>query len=106
MSKQGFVYIVTNKNNKVLYIGVTSDLVRRIYQHRNKLIDGFTSKYNCTKLVYYEVFDSIEEAIKREKYLKGKKRQFKVDLINRFNPEWKDLYESILDSEILRYRSE
>ena len=96
MPDKGFVYIMTNKTNKVLYIGVTNNLVKRVYQHKNKLVTGFTSKYNCNKLVYYEVFDSIEEAIKREKYLKGKKRQFKIDLISRFNPDWKDLYESIL----------
>ncbi len=94
--KQGYTYILTNTYNKVLYIGVTSNLSKRIYEHKNKLADGFTKKYNINKLVYYEVVPTIETAIQREKYLKGKTRAFKIDLINSFNPEWKDLYESIL----------
>ena len=94
--KQGYTYILTNTYNKILYIGVTSNLSKRIYEHKNKLADGFTKKYNLHKLVYYEVAPTIETAIKREKYLKGKIRTFKIDLINSFNPEWKDLYESIL----------
>jgi len=95
--KNGYVYILTNKNNKVLYIGVTSDLIKRVYQHINKLIDGFTKRYNTDKLVYYELFDDIENAIAREKQLKGGNRQKKIDLINSFNPEWADLYDSIRD---------
>ncbi|WP_022846317.1 MULTISPECIES: GIY-YIG nuclease family protein [unclassified Desulfurobacterium] len=95
MEKKGYIYIMTNKTNKVLYIGVTSNLIKRVYEHKNHVIKGFTSKYNCHKLVYYEIFETIEEAIKREKYLKGKKRQFKIDLIDSFNPEWKDLYETL-----------
>ena len=91
-----YIYILSNKTDSTLYVGVTNDLVRRIYEHKNKLADGFTKKYNLNKLVYYEVTPTIETAIKREKYLKGKTRAFKVDLINSFNPEWKDLYESIL----------
>ena len=94
--KRGYVYIVTNSTNNVLYIGVTSNLARRIYEHKNSLIDGFTKKYCCKKLVYYEIFDNIQEAIKREKFLKGKKRDFKLELISEFNPEWIDLYNSIL----------
>ncbi len=89
--KRGYVYILTNKNNTVLYIGVTSNLVKRVYEHRNELVEGFTKKYKCKKLVYYEIFDSIEEAIKREKYLKGKRRRFKEELINTMNPDWEDL---------------
>ena len=85
----------TNTNNTTLYIGVTNNIIRRVYEHRNKLVKGFTSKYNLTKLVYYEMFDDIINAITREKYLKGKKRDFKLSLINNFNPEWKDLYEDI-----------
>jgi putative endonuclease len=90
---------MTNKNNTVLYVGVTSDLVKRVYQHKNALVDGFTKKYLCKKLVYYEVVESMEEAIKREKYLKGKRRNFKLGLINKMNPGWKDLYDVILGKD-------
>lgn len=79
-------------NSKTLYIGVTSDLKRRIYEHKNKLIDGFTKKYNLTKLVYFETFNSIEDAIHREKQLKNWHRQWKINLIESMNKEWKDLY--------------
>ena len=95
-SKQGYVYIITNSVNTVFYIGVTSNLLKRIYEHKNKLVDGFSKNYNLNKLVYYEISDSISSAIEREKYLKGKKRQFKINLIETNNPEWKDLYDSIL----------
>ena len=94
--KQGYVYIMTNKVNAVLYTGVTSNLVKRIYEHKNKLIPSFTNNYNINKLVYYEVSDSILSAIEREKQIKGKKRVYKENLINNFNPEWIDLYPSIL----------
>ena len=87
---------MTNKINTVLYIGVTSNLVKRIYEHKNHLADGFTAKYNIDKLVYYEVFEDIEEAIKREKQLKGGSRQKKIDLIKFKNPEFKDLYNEIV----------
>ena len=93
---QYFVYILTNKYNKVLYVGVTNNLIRRVYEHKNKLISGFTSKYNIDKLVYYESFPSVFDAIKREKEIKGWKREKKVALINSFNPEWKDLYEELI----------
>lgn len=94
--KQGYVYIMTNKYNSVLYIGVTSNLPKRIWEHKNKTVDGFTKNYNITKLIYYEVTDSITSAIEREKYLKGKNRKYKLELIKNYNPEWKDLYELIL----------
>ncbi|WP_299238118.1 GIY-YIG nuclease family protein [Sulfurihydrogenibium sp.] len=94
--EQYFVYILTNKYNKVLYVGVTNNLVRRVYEHKNKLISGFTSKYNVSKLVYYESFLSVFDAIKREKEIKGWRREKKVALINSFNPEWKDLYEELI----------
>lgn len=97
MTKQSFVYIMTNYNKTTLYTGVTNNLKRRIYEHKNKLIYGFTKRYNITFLVYYECFDNIQEAILREKQLKGGSRQKKIDLINDFNPEWKDLYTSIID---------
>ena len=95
-NKRGYVYIITNELNTVLYIGVTSNLPKRIYEHKNKLVDGFSKRYELNKLVYYEYSDSILDAIKREKFLKGKKRQYKLDLINDFNPDWCDLYDSII----------
>ena len=95
-NKQGYIYIMTNKYNSVLYIGVTSNLPKRIWEHKNKVVDGFTKDYNLTKLVYYELFELITNAIEREKYLKGKARKYKQELIKKFNPEWKDLYEQIL----------
>jgi len=79
----------------VLYTGVTNDLVRRVYEHKQKLIDGFTRKYNVTKLVYFEVFRDIRSAITREKQIKGGSRAKKVELISRMNSTWKDLYDSL-----------
>lgn len=93
--KNYFAYILTNKTNTTLYIGITSDLGRRIFEHKNKLAEGFSKKYNLTKLVYYEILEDPESAIQREKYLKGKKRAFKIALINASNPEWEDLYPHI-----------
>ena len=87
-----YIYILSNKNNKVLYTGVTNDLVRRIHEHKSKLIKGFTEKYNVDKLVYYEVFDFIEIAIKREKQIKGYSRTKKDLLIDKVNPERNELY--------------
>ena len=87
------IYIVTNKNNHVLYTGVTSNLLRRITEHKEKTVSGFTSKYNVAKLVYYEEYATMEEAIAREKQIKGGSRQKKIDLIKSKNPEWKDLYD-------------
>lgn len=95
-SKNYFVYIITNYTNTTLYTGVTNDLTRRVYEHKNKLIKGFSYRYNLNKLVYYEEFSEIENAIKREKQLKGGSRQKKIDLINNFNANWVDLYELIL----------
>ncbi len=90
--KQGYVYLMTNRHNTVIYTGVTSKLQKRIYEHKNKLIYGFTNKYNVNKLVYYEVFDDIESAILREKQIKGGSRKKKIDLIKSLNPDFKDLY--------------
>ena len=87
-----YVYIMTNKNNRVLYTGVTNDLLRRVWEHKEKFVDGFTRKYNISKLVYYEVFEDPENAITREKQIKAGSRQRKIDLINSFNGEWQDLY--------------
>lgn len=92
MSKSYYIYIVTNYNNSVLYVGVTSNLVKRIYEHKEKLVEGFTKKYNVNKLVYYEVFDDVNYAIAREKQLKAGSRKRKINLIKKFNDEWKDLY--------------
>jgi len=92
-SRQYTIYIITNKSNKVIYIGVTNNLERRIFEHKNKLVEGFTKKYNLTKLVYYEATDDVESAIRREKQLKNWHRDWKINLINQFNPEWKDLSE-------------
>jgi len=93
--KYYYVYILSNKYNNVLYVGITNDLIRRVYEHKNKLIEGFTEKYNVDKLVYYELFNDPINAITREKQLKGYSRKKKVELINSFNPEWEDLYESL-----------
>ena len=94
--KKGFVYIMSNKQDGVLYIGVTSDIVKRVYEHKNGFVDGFTKQYHLKNLVYYEIYDDIEEAIKREKQLKNWHREWKIELVNKQNPHWKDLYESIL----------
>ena len=90
-----YVYIMTNKSNKVLYTGVTNNLVGRVYSHRNKLIDGFTRKYNVDKLVYYENFKDLRSAIAREKQIKAGPRRKKIELIENVNSEWQDLYEEI-----------
>ena len=84
---------MTNKNNAVLYTGVTGNLFKRVSEHKDKIVAGFTSAYNVTKLVYYEEFETMPEAIAREKQIKGGSRQKKIALINSKNPEWKDLYE-------------
>ncbi|MEO0123802.1 MAG: GIY-YIG nuclease family protein [candidate division WOR-3 bacterium] len=99
MNNQYYVYILTNKTNKVLYIGVTNNLVRRMYEHKNKLINGFTKKYNLTKLVYYEITNEIDCAIRREKQLKNWHRDWKINLITQNNKEWKDLSEELINNE-------
>ncbi len=90
-----YVYIMTNRHNTVLYTGVTNDLKKRVWQHREKLVEGFTKRYNVTKLVYYEVFDDVRVAIAREKQIKGGSRQKKIDLVNRMNSGWRDLYDDL-----------
>jgi putative endonuclease len=94
--KIGYVYILTNTADKVLYIGVTSNLIKRIYEHKSKLVEGFSQKYNLTKLVYYEVLGDMYSAITREKKLKGLLRSKKIDLIRKFKPGWADLYFKLL----------
>ena len=95
IDKQYYVYIMTDKGNAVLYTGVTGNLIKRVYEHRQKLVEGFTQRYNVVKLVYYEVFDQIENALTREKQIKAGSRQKKLQLINSLNREWKDLYEGL-----------
>jgi len=92
MSYYNCVYIITNKYRTVLYTGVTNNLLRRVWEHKNKLEEGFTNKYNCDQLVYYEFHEDIRDAIEREKKIKSGSRKDKIDLINKKNPEWKDLW--------------
>jgi len=95
MLQSSYVYIITNKNNTVLYTGVTSDIVKRMIAHKNKTyFNSFTAKYNCEKLVYFESFQSINEAILREKQIKGSSRKNKIRLIESLNPKWLDLSDS------------
>ena len=92
----GYIYFMTNESNKVLYIGVTSDLRRRIIEHKEGSASAFTRKYCCHKLVYFEGFGDIEQAIAREKQLKHFKREWKDALVDKFNPEWNDLFEEMV----------
>ncbi len=94
--KDLYVYILTNKNHTVLYTGVSSDLVNRVWKHKNRVIEGFTKRYNVDKLVYYEGPGDPIHTIEREKQIKAGSRQKKIDLINSMNPEWRDLYEDII----------
>lgn len=93
--KQYYVYIITNKINTVLYTGITRDLKKRIWEHKEKTIKGFTRKYNIGKLVYWEIFNDPENAILREKQIKAGSRNKKIELIKGINPEWKDLYDKL-----------
>lgn len=95
MNKGGFIYLMANKKHGVIYIGVTSDLMKRCHEHRTSLVKGFTWKYNCKALVYYELFEDIESAIIMEKKLKNLPRAKKIEIVERLNPEWKDLYEQL-----------
>jgi len=96
MSKQPFVYILANRRQGTLYTGVTSNLVQRVWQHRNDLIEGFTKKYRVHTLVYYEQYTTMLDAITREKQIKAGSRAKKIQLIEAQNPAWKDLYDSLL----------
>ena len=93
--KTYYVYIMTNNHHTVLYIGVTNDLIRRVYEHKMNLIDGFTKKYNCHKLVWFQQTNDITSAIAQEKKMKKWKRKYKENLIRQMNPEWKDLYDDL-----------
>ena len=91
LEKEYYVYIMTNKNDNVLYIGISGNLKQRMYQHKNKYSKGFVNKYNLNKLVYYEIFEFPNDAIKREKQIKKWNREWKINLINDLNPDWNDL---------------
>ena len=99
-----FVYILANKINTTLYVGVTNNLIKRVYEHKNNLVDGFTRQYNVHKLVYYEESNAIESAILREKQLKKWARKWKERLINKINPDWKDLYADITEKRNSRQK--
>ena len=94
--KDSYVYILASQYNGTLYIGMSSNLVKRVWEHKNKVVSGFTAKYKVDKLVYYEIFNDIQLAAAREKRLKEWKRQWKIELIQSMNPAWQDLYYSIL----------
>jgi putative endonuclease len=94
--KNGYVYIMSNRKNGTLYVGVSSDLIKRVYEHKNSFVDSFTQKYGLKNLVYFEVFDEISKAIEREKQLKKGNRKRKIQLIESMNPQWDDLYETIV----------
>ena len=96
MQKEYFVYIMASNRNGTLYVGVTNDLVRRVFEHKQKVNKAFTSKYDVTKLVYYEQTSDIHEAITREKRIKSWKRRWKLGLIEAMNPDWDDLFETLL----------
>ncbi len=90
-----YLYILASRKDGAIYIGVTANLIKRVYEHREKLVPGHTAKYNITRLVWYEVHEDITQAILREKQMKAWKREWKIELIEKDNPEWKDLYEEI-----------
>ncbi len=94
--KNYYVYILASKRNGTLYIGVTNDLVKRVYEHKDGLVEGFTKEYGVDRLVYYEQTNDSYSAIEREKRMKKWKRQWKIELIEKFNPEWKDLYKDLI----------
>ncbi len=96
MNKKAYVYMLASKRNGTLYVGVTSDLIKRVWQHKNGLADGFTKKYSVKKLVYYEEHQNIQSAIHREKRLKEWKRKWKLELVEKFNPNWIDMYCNII----------
>jgi len=95
--RQYYIYILASKRNGTLYIGVTNNLLKRVYEHKNDLLSGFTRRYNVHNLVYYEVYSDIFDAIVREKQMKKWKRQWKIELIEKSNPQWRDLYSDVVD---------
>ena len=96
MKKQPAVYLLASKRNGTLYTGVTSDLIKRVWEHKNDTVDGFTKKYNVHDLVWYEIHETMESAIQREKAIKEWKRLWKIELIETMNPSWEDLYNQII----------
>jgi putative endonuclease len=96
MSKIPCVYLLASRRNGTLYIGVTSDIVKRVWEHKNNMVEGFTKRYNVHDLVWYELHDNMESAIVREKAIKEWKRKWKLDLIEKENPKWKDLYNDLI----------
>ena len=96
MDRQPAVYILANKRNGTLYVGVTSDLIKRIWQHKNNVVKGFTERYSVHQLIWYELHETMESAIRKEKMLKNWKRVWKLELIERSNPNWQDLYGTII----------
>ena len=94
-NKQYYVYLICNNNNTTIYTGITSDLKRRIWEHKNKITEGFSSKYNLYKLIYYEIFNDPKNAIIREKQIKSGRREKKIELIESMNPKWIDLYNNL-----------
>ncbi len=94
--KTFYIYILSNKHNTVLYTGMTNDLIRMVYEHKNKLIEGFTKRYNITKLLYYELTESVESAILREKQVKDYRRDKKFEMVRQMNPEMRDLYSKLV----------
>jgi len=101
-----YVYILASKLGGTLYIGVTNDLIRRVYEHRLKVVDSFTKKYGVLKLVYFEQFDDPENAIRREKRLKKWKREWKIELIEELNPDWNDLYPELAGPDVIQTAEE
>lgn len=97
--KQYFVYVLASKKNGTLYIGITSDLLGRVWQHKNKVVDGFTKKYDVSSLVYYEQTEDVRSALSREKQLKNWKRKWKIELIEKENPKWIDMYDTMTGRE-------
>ena len=97
--KSYYIYIMASERNGTLYIGVTNDLTRRVYEHKNNLLDGFTKNHNIKLLVYFEIYDNIEEALKREKNMKAWQRSWKMRIIEEQNPHWNDLYDQITGSQ-------
>jgi putative endonuclease len=95
--KQYYLYILASKKNGTLYIGVTNNLLKRVYEHKNNIMGGFTEKYNVHNLVYYETYSNIYDAIAREKRMKKWERKWKIELIEKSNPQWKDLYCDMID---------
>jgi len=95
--RQYYVYILASRRNGTLYIGVTNNLYKRVYEHKNDLVGGFTRRYRVHNLVYYEVYSDIRDAIAREKRMKKWKRQWKIELIEKSNPQWRDLYSDVVD---------